>query len=161
MSLPMLYRVLAFRGGNVNLDGQSGIYSEDTVGPPWYSASGIRVNTDGTIDRGQTTNGTSVSSIVWTQIDASTDWIIPNGDANGNYEFKLDVTSNAPNVNSDSTATWIAVDSGSQSSSYLQWIREKSTSGIENWSWTLRIRYNGGAELDDGAYAGTNSNDLF
>jgi len=144
-------------GGNVSLSGEGGIASTDTTASPWESIAGIRVNADGTIDKVEQTNG---GSLIFTQIDISTDWIIPNGDADSLHQFRLDVTTTNPNHLSDSLSTWIGVTAGSQSASYLQWLFRKTTTGIQSFSWTLRIRYNAGGELDNGAYSGSCENGI-
>lgn len=133
----------------VTLSGEPIIFDADSdpVGP-WESISGIRVNTDGTIDKYRLNTGG------YSQIDASTDWIIPNGAASSLYEFRLDVTSNAPNYISDSTGTWLAI------SSARTWLfrNVNSAESSISWNWTLRVRYNGGAEIDSAVYSGSCTN---
>lgn len=136
----------------VTLSGEAFItaFDGDVLGP-WDTRSGIRINTDGTIDKYL---GTLSGGYTYTQIDASTDWIIPNGSASSSYEVKLDVTSGTPNFSSASTATWLAM------SSNRQWIFRRTTVGSSSWNWTLRIRLSGGAEIDNGIYTGQSTNSL-
>lgn len=139
-------------GGVVTLSGEGFInaFDGDVLGP-WDTRSGIRINTDGTIDKYL---GTVGSGYTYTQIDASTDWIIPNSAASSIYQVKLDVTSGSPNFSSDSTGLWLAMTSN------RQWIVQRTTTGSSTWSWTLRIRYSTGGEIDSGAYSGESVNNL-
>ena len=108
---------------------------------PWNTVAGIRVNTDGTWDKFTSTITTSS----YTQIAPTTDWIIPNSAASSLYQFKLDVTSNAPNFNSDTTGVWHSMTGP------REWYYQSTTLGSATCSWTLRVRYNGGAEIDSQA----------
>lgn len=139
----------------ITISGETGISSFDTTASPWQSTSGIRVNDDGTIDKITTIGG---GGQVYTQIDGSTDWIIPNGDASSSYQFQLGVTLQAPNYLSDANTTWIAMGSGSQSASYLIWRRRKTNAGLTNWSWVLFVRLGTGSIIDSATYAGNNEN---
>lgn len=142
----------AYSSGVVTLSGEAFIvaFDGDVMGP-YDTRSGIRINTDGTIDK---YTGTNNGGYTYAQIDASTDWIIPNSAANSSYEVQLDVNSGTPNFSSDSTATWLAM------STNRQWIVQRTTVGTSTWNWTLRIRFNGGAEIDNGAYLGESTNSL-
>lgn len=138
--------------GVVTLSGEIFIVAFDgDVGGPWDTRSGIRINTDGTISKYL---GTVGGGYTYTQIDASTDWIIPNGSASSSYQVKLDVTSGTPNWVSASTGTWIDM------SVNRQWIVRRTTVGNTSWNWTLRIRLGTGAEIDNGIYAGESGNSL-
>lgn len=142
-------------GSVVTLSGEININAIDAASP-WSSISGIRVNDDGTIDR-------YTHNVGYQQIDASTDWIIPNASASSDYEFWLEVdTGSSPNYLSDSVDTWIAMGSGNNSA-YLQWLHENTTPGtdVNTWTWTLRVRKNGGAEIDNAAYSGESRNEAF
>ena len=122
----------------VTLSGENLI--NDTNTDPTASYAGIRVNTDGTIDKRV--------GATYTQIDASTDWIIPNGDASSLYEVYL-VDNNANvDAGSDSTATWLAL------STNREWYVAVTSPGSKNFDFDLSIRYNGGSTLDTANYLG-------
>lgn len=53
---------------------------------PYNSNAGIRFLADGTVETGKSKNG---DAIVWTQASASTDWIIPNGEASADYDVRF------------------------------------------------------------------------
>lgn len=127
----------------ITLSGEINIIDIDFSGPPWNSQAGIRVLTNGTIQKFRLTIGG------YQQIDASTDWIIPNGDASSTYEFKLDVTSGAPNFNSDSTGVWLPMTGTREW--YVQVLVAQTTL---SFVWTLRVRLGSGSELDNGSYTG-------
>ncbi len=146
---------LVFENPDVNLAGEAGILSTDTTTSPWVSTSGIRVNDDGTIDKVTQVNA---GSLIFTQIDSATDWIIPNELGDTTYDFQLNSTTSDPNHLSDSIDTWIAMGSGSQSSNYLQWLRQRTIVGLQSWNWDLRVRKDGGAQIDTGNYTGSNEN---
>ena len=150
MPIMRLSRMRAGGAAVVTLSGELFISDFDpSVNPPWDSRSGIRVNTDGTIDK-YLFNGVGYS-----QIDASTDWIIPNSAASSSYQVRLDVNSNAPTGSlSDSTATWLALTQN------RVWIRQGTTGGSVAWNWTLRIRLGTGSEIDNAVYAGDTNGGL-
>ena len=104
--------------GSIGITVETGVVSDGLV-----MSLLPRVNDDGTIDKYEGTDSGSGTVITITQIDALTDWIIPNSKASSGYQFRLDVTAEAPNYLSDSTGVWIAMGSGSQSANYLQWLR--------------------------------------
>ena len=86
------------RGGvRYALSGASGI--NDTQVAPTSAIIGIRINTDGTTDRLQKTT--------YTQINATTDYIIPNSGDKTNLRFRA--TDNNANLDagSDSTGSWL------------------------------------------------------
>ncbi len=98
----------------------------------------IRVNADGTIDK--------IEGAVVTQLQSVTDWIIPNGANDGLYEvlFAKGVLDDAPNVG-------VALDVWH----FIGANREVGYSNSANdtelrANITTRIRYNGGAEIDNG-----------
>lgn len=125
-------------GAVVNLDGETISFS--STNNRW---AGVRINTDGTVDRrGGTTSN-------YTQIDTTTDWIIPNGAANSSYEVYCAVNSTSGNgldAGSASTATWLAL------STNREWFCNRTTVGTDNANITISIRYNGGSTLDSGTY---------
>jgi hypothetical protein len=136
-------RAVTAGGAVVQLSGEAFINDFDPSPiSPWDTRSGIRINTDGTIDK-YLFNGSG-----YTQIDALTDWIIPNASASSSYQVRLDVTSGTPNYVSAATSTWLAM------STNRQWIVRRTTVGNTSWNWTLRIRLDTGAEIDNAIYSG-------
>ena len=96
----------------VALSGEA-ITANDNMGSV---TAGIRVNSDGTIDKNV--------KLVYTQIDAATDWIIPNGSAPDDYEVRVaapppgDAFSASPGTDGDwfaltSNREWSVLDSNS------------------------------------------------
>lgn len=85
------------------ISGEGGINGSAPAGT---SNAGIRINTDGTIDK--------LVDGVYTQIDAATDWVIPNSGDKTNVRFRC--TNNGDTLAgiggsegpSQSTGTWIA-----------------------------------------------------
>lgn len=69
---------------------------------PNVAIAGVRINADGTIDK---ITG-NASSPTYTQIDAATDWCIPNGEVTGNERFRC--TDNNANLASGTTGSWLA-----------------------------------------------------
>lgn len=120
-----------------NLAGETGISDLETQ--PATAYAGIRVNADGTIDKRE--------GSTYTQIDAATDWAIPNGSVTGNEEFFC--TDNNANIDggSDATGVW--------ASPPLEWFVANATAVPKSLSLTLQIRAKSGASaLDSGAYSG-------
>ena len=82
------------------LSGETAITGFQTQ--PNTAIAGVRINADGTIDK---ITG-NASSPTYTQIDTTTDWVIPNGAATGDERFKC--TDNNANLASGTTGTWLA-----------------------------------------------------
>lgn len=82
------------------MSGQAGIIGFETQ--PASAIAGVRVNADGTIDK---ITG-DASSPTYTQIDAATDYVIPNGAVTGNERFRC--TDNNTNLDSGTTGSWLA-----------------------------------------------------
>ncbi|NIN97027.1 MAG: hypothetical protein GTN93_18175, partial [Anaerolineae bacterium] len=103
----------------------------------------VRFNTDGTIDKGI---GTTVS-LTYTQIDAATDWIIPNAAASGFYEVKIEENSASGSASSPQysnpggagkgTGTWFTLDGPAE---WAVWFTSETN---VNWNWniTAHIRW--------------------
>ncbi len=131
--------------GNVTLSGET--IQHITVSGPW---AGVRINSDGTIDK------RTGATPTYTQIDAVTDWIIPNGDASALYDVKIEEVSltgggsptfSNPGGAGKGLSTWF--DLGSN----REWgVRTPGPSQSNVWTITIHIRWNGGAELDQGTY---------
>lgn len=103
--------------------------------------SGIRVNSDGTVD--ENNNG------VFTQIDTSTDWVVPVGFAPDDYEVRVaaappgDAFTNSPGAD----GTWFALTSN------REWnvVEANPTVGstLDTGNFTIEIRKgsSGGADV--------------
>lgn len=102
------------------------------------ATAGIRVNADGTIDKNQ--NG------IYSQIDAATDWIIPNGSASSLYEVRVTSVTGSFSNAAAAPNTWINLGSN------REWNVIQVGEGSSTASFTLEIRYDGGAVLDSGTY---------
>jgi hypothetical protein len=126
--------------GTVTLSGET--VSEFGVGG--NQTAGIDVRTDGTIfDR--RTGG-------YSQIDSSTDWIIPNGAASSLYEVRVTnvVFGNGSwftNAAADDAWVFLTED--------REWSVRDTDSGAssQNVTFDLEIRYNGGATLASTSYS--------
>jgi hypothetical protein len=106
-----------------------------TSGSP--ATAGVRINSDGTVDKRE--------QAVYTQINASTDWIIPNGAA-GHY-VRCTATGDPLSVGSSATGSWLAT-SGSP-----EWFLTNGSGGTtENASLTIEIASDsGGTDILDSA----------
>ncbi len=126
--------------GTVTLSGEN-------IESVWTDEVGIRVNADGTID--------SKKGATYAQIDAGTDWIIPNGDASSLHEVRVtSVTDTGGCVCGWESAaaaddTWISLGSNRQWS-----VKGAGSGGADSAGmlFTLEIRWNGGAALASTVY---------
>jgi hypothetical protein len=110
------------------------------------ATAGVRVNTDGTIDK--------LVGAVYTQIDASTDWIIPNIEASSTYEVRITNVSWTQGSSFDTEASpaevWISMAAN------REWSIVDATStglGAKSLTFDIEIRYDGGAVLDAGSFS--------
>lgn len=126
----------------VNLDGE-GAFGACTWVSNVATTVGLRVNSDGTIDRHR--NGS------YSQIDALTDWIIPNSAASDKtYHVKGDWTGDSLLAGSAATGTWLNV------STNPHWLLRDTTAddGAQTGTLTLSISDDGGSTtLDSATYA--------
>ena len=138
MSLPILLAMAAAGGGRGTVTLTNATIT-DSGGAPARAL--VIINSDGTVDKRE---GGSVS-----QINASTDWIIPNGKADSNYEAKWDLISgDAP---TGATGGWLENDWTALSSD-LQVGYITGAPGTESGVIRVSIRYNGGSVLDTGDF---------
>ena len=117
------------------LSGESAI---DHQIPSGTARAGIRINADGTIDKrlGDT----------YTQIDAATDWIIPNGGSKTDVRFRC--------TNSGSTLAGGSSATGSWLSAPCEWYVE-TTGASKTLSLSVEISLDTGTSTHDtGAYSG-------
>ena len=140
--LPILKAVLASRTNwyTLNLSGETGI--DDLQSFPTPARSGIRINTDGTIDKRE--------GSTYTQIDSGTDWIIPNSAAAANFEFRCTNSGDTLNAGSDAVDTWLDLSGGA-----LEWFVSTSVDAV-SLNLTIEVRRgSSGAAVDSGVYTGT------
>lgn len=126
----------AVGGVVVTLSGES-IFDID-AGARLYRAS-LLINTDGTLDKRQDT--------IISQVDASTDWIIPNGSAPGTYQFRfVNRTGDSPNGTTNMTEdVWVAISGGQ-----LVIERQRLLLATENdvTNFDLEVREGAGSVID-------------
>lgn len=87
--------------------------------------AGVRVNVDGTIDK--------VEGTVFTQIDSSTDWRIPNANGAGYWvQFTKGIFDPAPNYNPDTTTlgTWYELDTVSRRVGWQETADDTTNGGV-------------------------------
>ena len=142
--------VSAFAYGTFNVvPAQSGTVTltdtdiEDLAAGDRLYRAALVIRTDGTTDQFESTTQT--------QINGTTDWIIPNGDANGFYEVKYELDSGdaLDASTSISASTWEFI--GSDTFFEQRWASGAGIGGKQSWI-TVSIRYNGGSVLDSGSY---------
>ena len=131
----------SYRPFVVTISGESGI--SDSVGSGTAFA-GIRVNTDGTIDKRE--GGT------YTQIDTATDWVRPTGRASSTFDVRANIVSETEdgfNAGlSDLFGTWLPM------STDREWVVTEATTGFTSTgTLTLLVRYNNSATLDSANYS--------
>lgn len=136
-----------FRDINESLAGDvtvSGEYISD-IGAASACTAGVRFNSDGTVDK--LVHGT------WYQIDASTDWIDPNGDADSTYDVRITNVSwtagSSFNVSAAAEDIWINLGSNREWSVIDT---NSGPAGIQNVSFTVEIRKDDGPVLDSATY---------
>lgn len=135
----MTVRAMLVRGQTFGVVTLSGETIEDRGGSA--RTAGIRFNTDGTVDK--------LERVTYTQIDAATDWIIPNDAALSEYEVRYTGHSGEPFQEFAATEnTWIAI------SAAREWKVINSSGGTtETANATFEIRRgSSGNALDTGAY---------
>jgi len=143
---------MGFLAGGYHSKGSGGgdgavTLSGEFVSSVWTDEVGIRFNSDGTID--------SKIGATYAQVDAGTDWIIPNGDAPGLYEI---MTDNWNDIGGDTKGfenaaaaegVWIALTSN------REWTVKGTASGGADsniMQFDAHIRHNASQPLASGAY---------
>ena len=108
--------------------------------------AGIRFNSDGTVDE--------LVDSTYTQIDTTTDWIIPNAAASTDFDVRItSVTWNSSSTGflteAASEDTWIDLGSNREWS-----VRDtdSSGSGDKDVQFTVEIRNGAGVTVDTGSY---------
>lgn len=140
MTLGMMPKLLESSPPVVTLSGES--VSDFSVSPDTAQAR-ILVNDDGTVDKVE--GGTT------TQVDAATDWIIPNSAAPGDYEVRWTNLGTGDDTPSATAAedVWHPLDSG------VFHVTLNSGPTVESYSATfdLEIRLGSGPVLASGQYS--------
>jgi hypothetical protein len=136
--------IASYANGIVTLSGET-ITGTDNTGPTYSASAALVVKADGTLDKIETGVGT-------TQIDAATDWILPNSYGSSDYEVMIHEDSGTLNRPfQDAIDTWISLagdrDWGVQYSS--------SGTGSKTCTATLSIRKDGGPVIDTAVYVFT------
>lgn len=149
MSIIHLLSALAHRPTIVNLDGATALAGVDTSAP-YDSIAGIRFNTDGTIDLITGLNG----SVVYTQTDAATDWIIPNSAASVDYDVRFVSYSGGTPFSTGATTTGNWIDLGAT----RDWFRNETDVRTDTSTCTFEVRDPGGTTVDTGVYLFTIDN---
>lgn len=126
--------IIPVQGPAVNLDGE--VISSSVSGGS--AKAGVRINQGGSVDKRD--------EDVYTQID-SPDWADPPEFAPGLYEVKADITGDALDGGSDATGTWLSLAAATR-----EWFISQLSSGSKATDVTVRLRRDGGAELDNGLY---------
>lgn len=138
MTIPVLLAMAAAGGGRGTVTLTNATITDSGAAP---ARALVIINSDGTVDKRE---GGTV-----TQINASTDWIIPNAKASGDYEAKWDLISgDAPTgaTGGWTEGVWAAL------SSNLQVGYITGAPGTESGVIRVSIRYNGGSVLDTGDF---------
>lgn len=126
--------------GTITVSGAT-ISDNDSV----VARAGVRVNNDGTIDRN--VGGT------YTQISASTDWIIPNAHPGLTYHARLTVSSGDGPTAGSSINVWHSTNDSPN------WYIENTANDIQNGTWLIEISGDGGETVEDsGSYTVTADN---
>lgn len=125
-------------GGIVTVSGR---VIADAVSDPDDAEVRLRFNSDGTVD-------TYTSSGGYSQIDSTTDWIIPNAFASGLYEIRATNNSASPD-SGPAFGSWHTLDSN------REWIWTQTAPGNKNIDVDIEIRYGSGNPLDSGNYSGS------
>jgi len=144
LSKPSGGGVPAQPAGTVTLSGETIAYARNSATTSIVYA-GVRINTDGTIDKRGFKSGT------YSQIDSGTDWIIPNGDANEYFEVYCQVNSESGAGLASSASlegVWLPL-----TSNRLWYVAKSGADGTDTANITISIRYNGGATIDSAVYA--------
>lgn len=135
--LPML---LAGANAVLNLSGATISDSVDhTLLPSTNSIAKLTVKADGTVWKDTSSGGSA-------QLAASTDWIIPNYIAPGNYEVEAVVTSGS--LTGGTTSTWQALTS--DRTWYVQ--QNAGVVGTKSATITVNIRAGSGSTIATASY---------
>ena len=99
--------------------------------------AGIRFNVDGTVDKRE--------GATYTQISASTDWVVPQPYAD-TYHIKWEAGSGACDVTPFAASTWTAMAAGP-----YEWREEEDSGSADSASVVISISNDGGSTTLDSA----------
>ena len=139
MLIPLIAAVIHRGGPKLTLSGE---LNATVDGASTYDAttSTFRFNTDGTLDEGSQINGAGISYV---QVDAATDWIIPNSLASSDYQVRVvNIVGDAFTAEAAAENTWI--DLGSAREWTLVHADVAGTDTV-NFDFELRVGGAGGA----------------
>lgn len=112
--------------------------SSDTTGPAWSSTAAIRFNTDGTYEKGETTDQ---GAIVWTNIG---DWITPTSAADSTYEVGYTNKVGSSGFTSQASVE----DAYAALSAQRVYTWNDTSSGADSFTADFRIKDGSGTVLD-------------
>lgn len=111
---------------------------------PTDSYARLKVDDDGNMYK-----STDTGSASWSQIDSSTDWIVPEASSPGLYEVRFTGASNTPTSSTAAEDTWHSLSSGD----FIIYNSETTNgTATKSTTFTIEIRYNGGSVLDSASY---------
>jgi len=144
--IPLLLIGAAAHGGPiVTLSGHNFLVTDGAS--PFDSKSGFRINTDGTLDELDVLNG---AAAVYTQVDAATDWIIPNDAAAADYEMRV------TNVVHTGHAGWTGAASADDVwidlSSNREWFIVSTSAQVITTDFDIQVRRGSGVTLASNTY---------
>jgi hypothetical protein len=120
--------------GEINID--------HDVEEPGEATIGIRVNTDGTIDKQEGTT--------YTQLSPTTDYVIPNDADKTDVRFKVTNNGDTLDGTSDAVGSWVNI------SIPRVWRIVVSSEGTASLNLTLEVSSDAGSSTEDsGVYTGT------
>lgn len=108
---------------------------------PGASTAGININNDGTVDAFTTTGGV-------VQINADTDWVLPNSAAPSDYEVRLTVSAGSAPTTGPAVNTWHALTTSRE----WRLTFPGGGPGTDTGTWLIEIRRSGGSVIDSGSY---------
>lgn len=121
------------------LSGESAI--SQTVDFGQTAKAGIRINADGTIDARTGDN--------YTQIDAATDWAIPNSTDKSGCRFRCTNNGDTLMTGSSATGSWLTA-------ACEWWVEEVAAEGTKSLNLTVEISTDSGSTTHDtGVYTGS------
>lgn len=134
MPLPEYYS----QGGVFTLSGETGINHFVVLST---ATAGVRVNTDGTVDKRRGGD--------YFQIDAATDYVIPNDASKTNVRFRCTNNGSALAGGSAATGSWLDITAN------REWFVQRSTVGIDTLNIDIEISIDSGSSTHDtGTYTG-------
>ena len=138
MLVPLYYSQVEPVATVVTVSGQTIAYNDTAA--PWSAYAHLKVATDGNVYEGEGTSATPS----YVQIDTGTDWIRPTAANDGLYEVRATIISGSV---TGTTGSWLTLDTDR-----VWYVNETVDGSATTASFTIEIRYNGGAVLDSATY---------